>query len=270
MHLYSFYKKGHSSIKSISQYSSYQITGFPKILSHFLYLLYYTSPVENLVRPTELYQILLDNNITKKEFVNFLNKSGMIETIKKAEKFSLKDFKEELNKDSEIDEFLKIAVESGYTRIGDNAEDSLNLLFSNIIRETLETSKYIIKGYIDQNIKTNPLKELFRQLGQKVKSLNPSVDIDKIDEIADKNFQKILNSYKKYQNNTDKFFENLEKMLNFVGDKMKRKLFKLYDMVPDTLNKSESIINWEIYNKLNLNKNKNIYLVIDFDKFKLK
>jgi hypothetical protein len=263
MHLYDAYKKKSTSVRSMSQYSSYKRGGLPPVLSEFLYLLYYTTSIENTVRPTELYGMLLDEGITKKDFVNFLNKSNMIKTIDKAKNFSLDEYKLVLNHDPIISEFLREVVKSGYKRIGDNAEDSLNILFINISNGALETASDIFNDYFMQSVMDNPANRLLELIG-----LSDSVDFSKNQQIVDKNFKKILNNYKKYENNPNGFFVNIQKMLNFVGDKMKRKLFKLYDMVPQTLNKSESIINWEIYTKLNANKK--IHLTLDFDKFKSK
>jgi hypothetical protein len=264
MHLYDVYKKGSASIKSMSQYSSYQKGGFPPIISDFLYLLYYTTSIENRVRPTELYQILLDEGVTKKDFVNFLNKSNMIKTIDKAKNFSLDDYKNKLNNDRIISNFLDDVVKSGYKRIGgDNAEDVLNILFINISNDALGVASDIVKTYVMQNVMKNPADSFFELIG-----LSGSGSINKHQQVADRNFERILNDYKKYENNPNGFFVNIQKMLNFVGDKMKRKLFKLYDMVPETLNKSESIINWELYTKLNTNSK--IHLTVDFGKFKSK
>ncbi len=263
MHLYDVYRKGSVSIKSMSQYSSYQKGGLPPILSEFLHLLYYTTSIENTVRPTELYQILLDEGVTKKDFVNFLNKSNMIKTIDKAKNFSLDEYKNKLNNDVIISEFLNEVVKSGYKRIGDNAEDSLNILFINISNSALEVASDIVKTYVRQSVMDNPSSSFLHLIG-----LSDSEDFSKHQQIADKNFEKILNDYKKYENNPTDFFLNIQKMLNFVGNKMKRKLFKLYDMVPKTINKSESIINWELYTKLN--SNKKVYLNLDFSKFKPK
>ena len=48
---------------------------------------------------------------------------------------------------------------------------------------------------------------------------------------------------------------------------MKRKLYKLYDMVKETTNKS--IINWELHNKIN-SKNEKMVYTLDFKSFKRK
>jgi hypothetical protein len=263
MHLYELDKRGSSSVKSMSQYSSYQNSNFPKALSNLLYLLYYTTSIENSVRPVELYQMLLDEGITKKEFVDFLNKSDIIKTINKAKNFSLDEYKKLLNEDPVIYEFVEQAVLSGYDRIGKtNADEALNILFINISSKALDLASDTFRRYIMKNVMENPAVSLFKLI-----SGDDNV-IEKYQKVADENFDRILKDYSKYENNPNGFFLNIEKRLNFVGDKMKRKLFKLYDMVTENINKSESIINWDMYTKLN--SDSKIHLTIDFSKFKNK
>jgi hypothetical protein len=263
MHLYDSYKKGSSTIRSLSQYSSYRKSGFPTIISNFLHLLYYTTSIENTVRPSELYQILLDEGVTKKEFVSFLNQSNIIKTIDKAKNFSLDNFKTELDMDESVIEMVQDAISRGYDSIGTIAEDALNILFINISGGSMEMAGDIIRSYIKEKVIKNPSALLFGLLG-----LSDSEDLSKHQELANSNFENIIKDYRKYENNPIGFFVNIQKKLNFVGDKMKRKLFKLYDMVPDALNKSESIINWEMYTKLH--SDSKIHLTIDFSKFKSK
>lgn len=91
-------------------------------------------------------------------------------------------------------------------------------------------------------------------------------DIKAAEEKANKKFNQILKKYQKYERNPEKYFEYLEKYLNFVGRKTKRKLFKLYDMVENDKN---SIINWDLHNKIN-KKNENLVYTLDFKSFKNK
>ena len=57
-------------------------------------------------------------------------------------------------------------------------------------------------------------------------------------------------------------------MLNFEGNKMYKKLYKLYDMVENKKStKKGSIINWDLHNKINSKTEKIIY---KFDQFKNK
>lgn len=96
---------------------------------------------------------------------------------------------------------------------------------------------------------------------------NDSKEMREVEKLANKKFNQMLSKYQKYEKNPQKYFEYLEKKLNFVADKMKRKLYKLYDMVKDTTNKS--IINWDLHNKIN-SKNEKLVYTLDFKSFKRK
>jgi hypothetical protein len=62
--------------------------------------------------------------------------------------------------------------------------------------------------------------------------------------------QKFFNYVIKYQKNPTKFFENEFKNFNFVANKMLKKISKLYAMANDDEQVSESIINWELNQKI--------------------
>lgn len=96
--------------------------------------------------------------------------------------------------------------------------------------------------------------------------IKPDVDVESR-KIAGENFDRIVKGYIKYQKNPQKYFEMLEKRLNFVGDKMIKKLAKLYDMTPDTKTQ-ESIINWDLHQELLKKRGTPIHITINFDKFK--
>ena len=72
----------------------------------------------------------------------------------------------------------------------------------------------------------------------------------------------------KYKNNHDKYFDILEKRLNFAGKKMKRKLYKLYDMLDTDKKKTGDIFNWELHTKINSKNKKNESFILDFKSFK--
>lgn len=264
MHLYDVYKRKENSIESSAEYSSYQKSGFPKILSEFLHLLYYTTAVENTVRPTELYQTLLDNKITKSEFLEFVNNTDMIKKLTTAQNFSLEDFKIQLSKDESVVKMVEHVINKGYKSVGSVADDALNLLMINIVSGAIETSNIILKSFMYQaGESVDPHKAIFSIL-----SGGDIEEIEKANELANKKFNQIISKYKKYEKKPQKYFEYLEKMLNFVGDKTKRKLYKLYDMVKDT--KTNSIVNWDLHTKISSKKNEKLVWTLDFKSFNKK
>lgn len=249
MHLYDSFKSKEDSMDKLIEYGSYiEIGNFPRDISLFLYLLYYTSSKENLVRPTELYHKLLDNKITKDDFYEFVNKSDIMSTIKSAIDFDLGKFINKLDKNPEVIDIIDTISQDGrYVRIGSYGIDIMNILFNQISVGGVESAKNIIQHY----------NKRFR---------DPSIG----DDILYDNFNSVISKYDKYSKNPIKFFEYLEKKLNFDGRKMKRKLYKLYDMVENTENKdSKSILDWELHNKINSKNEKLITKYPDFSKIKL-
>lgn len=258
MHMYDEHKKKIGSIVSKSEYNSFQnIASFPKLISDFLYLLYYTSSNENTVRPTEIYHDMLEKEITKSDFVNYMKDNDIITKLSNAEKFSMKEFKDKLNNDKEVIETVDKMSNNGYDRIGSYADDILNLLMINLINENIDTVRNILKNYIDRS--TSPFDMLFSSFMG-----TSSEDNEK----ADSFFKKIVKSYMKYKNNHDKYFDILEKRLNFAGKKMKRKLYKLYDMLDTDKKKTGDIFNWELHTKINSKNKKNESFILDFKSFK--
>ena len=258
MHMYDEHKRKSGSIISKSEYDTFQsISSFPKLISDFLYLLYYTSSNENTVRPTEIYHDMLEKEITKSDFVNYMKDNDIISKLSKAEKFSMKEFKDKLNNDKEVIEIVAKMSNNGYDRIGSYADDILNLLMINLINENIDTIKNILKNYVDRS--TSPFDMLFSSFMG-----TSSEDNEKVDSF----FKKIVKSYMKYENNHDKYFYILEKRLNFAGKKMKRKLYKLYDMLDTDKKKTGDIFNWELHTKINSKNKKNESFILDFKSFK--
>lgn len=261
MHLYDHYKTRSFGIKKNIDYSSFQSVQFPGPLRRLLFLLYFTSDFENSVRPSELYQSIVDSGITKNEFVNFLNESEVGKMLKSAKNFSLSELKKQLDKDPKTKELVEDAKSSGYQSVGSISDDALNLLFVNIVNTALDSSKEIIDLFLNTQAQKNPTNIFFQMIG-----IKPDVDVESR-KIAQENFDRIVKSYIKYEKNPQKYFEMLEKRLNFVGDKMIKKLAKLYDMTPDTKTQ-ESIINWNLHQELLKKRGTPIHITINFDKFK--
>lgn len=262
MHMYENFKVKTTGITNRVQYVSYQGVNMPPVLSKFTYLLYYTSSIENTVRPTEVYQSILDNDITKDQFEKFLQENIVIKKLKDAKNFSLSKLKKEIENDEIVNRMVQDAINDGYKSIGSVSDDALNLLFINLVNVALGEAKNIIDKFVSKSQKLSPF-DLFRSLlGQgREKSEEEKEALD----IANENFKRLIKSYMKYEDNPIKYFEKLEKMINFVGDKMLRKIYKIYDMVPDVKSTRESVINWDLHTKLN---SKGIHIEINFDKFK--
>jgi len=131
-HLFDDSKIKSKKIDDYAYYKSYQIGGFPKVIRDFTFLLYYTTTIENLVRPSEMYSDMIDKNITKSKFAEYLKSSEIIKNLKESRDFSFEDFINEINNDSDIEMMLQGAEDKGYNRTGDNAKDVLQLALINM------------------------------------------------------------------------------------------------------------------------------------------
>jgi hypothetical protein len=258
MHFYDKSKLPKDTIEKRAEYVSYQKGGFPPMINDFLHLLYYMTGIENVVRPSELQQMISDNMITKSEFKDFVNSTEMMKNIKRAEKFSLEEFKNELENDKEVIRMVKTSISKGYNSIGSVSDDALNLIVINVSHGALDATKRLLKDYLFSfTRKMNPLESLLR-----------SSELTKREERANKEFNRILKKYQKYESNPQKYFELLEKNLNFTGNKLKIKLFKLFDMAKED-KKDNSIINWDLHTKIT-QKSEGLVYTLDFESFKSK
>lgn len=256
MHLFDYYKNNKRGILKDSEYISYTSNykeDFPVLIKQFIYLLYYTTSFENTVRPTQLYHQLLINKVKKSEFINFMKDNEIDKTIKKAEHFSISQFKEDLNNDKEVKEYVDRITKDGYVRIGDYAEDMLNLLMMSLIERNLKNIDSSLDSYIKQE---SWLDFLTSQIDGK-----PNDKIIELNKRKSYFFNKMENNYKKYEGNHRKYFNYLEKSLNLAGNKMKRKLYKLYDMIDE----NNHIIDWNLHSKIN---EKNEKIILKFSSFK--
>lgn len=237
MHIYDEFKTKSRSLKQRGEYGAFNIQSFPMILKEILYLLYYTTTIENSVRPVEMYQDMIWNNVKKSQFKSYIEESEIINTLKKAENFTLESYKKVLDSSNEIEEFLKDAKSKGYKSVGKNSDDALNILGISIINKTLKDVDNFIKGYMSSYF-------------------GGEVDNDK----ANKKINSIVKSYEKFKDN-DEYFEFLIKNLNFTGKKMKKKLYKLYDMIEE----KKVIVDWNTYCEITGSE---IVYSMDFNSFK--
>jgi len=83
----------------------------------------------------------------------------------------------------------------------------------NIASGALDTTDGILKSYMSQSSRSvNPLDILFTIIGGV-----DNEEMRKAEKLANKKFNQILNKYQKYEKDPQKYFEYLEKKLNFVA-----------------------------------------------------
>lgn len=264
-HMYDFIKRSDVGIEEVTEYESYLGTPFPKEILDLTHLIYFTSTAENLVRPSELFADIKHNKINKDNFMEFMKNHNVIKTLDEAINFNIDDFKKSL-KSENISNFLdnleKNQPEFKKIRTGDNVQDMLNIFFRTISNNLMRNTDDAIKNYLMSRV-SNKLNNGFVDIISLF--INDESDL----KLAQETMNKVIRMIKKYDNNPESFITFLIKRLNFVGLKMKKKLYKLYDMVSDKEKNDKSILNWELHNKIN-SKNEKVSLVIDFDNFKNK
>lgn len=228
-HAYDHFKKPEESIPSSVEYQSSIGFGFGvKPLHEFFFDVYYSHQTENLVRATEIYTKIKTDNISKKEFLEFLLKTESYERYKKLKNYTFDELYDSLLNYVDVikdrldsnnidipetdDEVVKLILNLAYTNITDKKIDSLNNRLSVGFAEALM-------------------------------GIDPESDKGKF-------FAKNVSKFTKYEDDYLGFYKNEIKKFNKVGDEMVKKISKLYAIANDEDSKQSDVIT-KIYNKVN-------------------
>ena len=218
-HFYDYHKKKVGSSKDHINYIQMDefATGI-HCLDKFFYYLYYSSSVESLVRATEIGTYIKIGDVKKKEFFEFLKSNDVYKILNDMSKYNIDFFYKELLKN--MDQIIKF----------------LNILKFNVGTDE-ENIESVLKISLNHafNKKIESLKKHLKQIDSTLLYFN--------DNAVDEFFEHFNKIFKKYENKPIKFFEDQIKMINFIGDKYKRKVIKLYDIIDE-----EPI---EIHNNIN-------------------
>jgi hypothetical protein len=118
-------------------------------------------------------------------------------------------------------------------------EKVLHLLYVNLVNNTIE--------YFDKMTSTpfDALKSLFNQTFG-----GGMLGVDEDEENLNKVRQKFINYLTKYEKNPIMFFKDRCEQLSYDANKIIKRLGKLYAMAEDDQPMNESILNWELHQKL--------------------
>ena len=231
-HKYDDFKKPKTSLTARGEYGAFTGNNFGDItpINKFIHNLYFTHTIENLVRPSELAGAIDAGEITKKGFYNFLTNNRVYQKLKEIQGFTYEGFREDLMNDIDKIKELFDTNNIDYEGISDEqiVDRTLELLLLNLRQWKAESTHRLLMD--------NPIEMLMGFKGKKGKF-----------------FGKYLQKLLKYEGDFKKYFEYEQKMFNFVATKMIKKISKLYAMTKDDTN--ESIINWELWQKVNGSKN---------------
>ena len=207
-HVYDKYMIGYELLADIVDYQTFASnrTGFDEI-DKFIYLLYVVSHTENLVRPSEIAGQIQSSDITKSEFKEFLEGNRLYKELLEIKYWSYNKLKSDLMKDIKT-------IRSRFDGISETEtnQDIINVVLRSSYESIVDKSSDIMIDILDLD---NGIKILMGKIKKE--------DID------------FYNSYisKRIFKNKDEFFLFWEKKLNFEGEKMIKKIAKLYDMCKD-------------------------------------
>ena len=214
----------------------------PVIDQKFFRYLYYISIAENLVRPTEVASKLKSENITKSQFRGFLENNRVYKELIEVKNFTYEKLIEGMNERMDRVDALLDHINEDTSQMTDQEKIKrvLELVYINLANIKLETFDEMVSS------KEDGLKQFFKQLMGGV----PSFMSDDNEKNMEQLRQKFISSVIKYEKDPLKFFQVECEKFNYVATKMLKKIGKLYAMAKDDEPVNESIINWELHQKL--------------------
>ena len=214
----------------------------PVIDQKFFRYLYYISIAENLVRPTEVASKLKSENITKSQFRGFLENNRVYKELIEVKNFTYEKLIEGMNERMDRVDALLDHINEDTSQMTDQEKIKrvLELVYINLANIKIETFDEMVSS------KEDSLKQFFKQLMGGV----PSFMSDDNEKNMEQLRQKFISSVIKYEKDPLKFFQVECEKFNYVATKMLKKIGKLYAMAKDDEQVNESIINWELHQKL--------------------
>lgn len=226
-HAFDAYKKDTESFSERTDYTTitqFGAFGLPSVKQFFHYL-YLATNAEILVKPSEVASRMDSNEINKKQFLEFLLNDKTYEQFSYMYNLTFEKFFESVmtDKDKIVGIFNRSNIE-----VPNNDDE----LFNELLRYLyIELGNDKINLLSDMMIE-DPMEGFFGFKGHK-----------------NDFYESMMKLYTKYENNPTKFFESEIKSLNFVGERMMKKLGKLYSIAKDDTSQSDIIK--RIYNKVN-------------------
>jgi len=217
--------------------------GIPAIDRVFYRYMYYIHAIENLVRPTEVAYTMKRKNITKSQFKEFLENNRVYRELVEIKNFTFDDFISQLKEQEErLDKLIEhIDEDPSNMTLDEKINRVLEVAYIDLVNNRMELFMIMTEHAMDEFLKFgSQLGLLPSGAEEKVKQL------EKTDEVR----QKFLKYVMKYEKNPTKFFENEIENFQYVANKMIKKISKLFAMAKDDEPVSESIINWELHQKV--------------------
>jgi hypothetical protein len=230
-HFYDGRKKPKQALKKRIDYVVSSNKSFANIdsVNEFIHYLYYSNVIESLVRPSEIAALLESGQINKKDFYTFLTSTRTYTRLNDMRNFSYEKLRNGIKDEMKKVKYIFDMNDIDYS---DMSEDEIVETVLKLVHMNLLNWKHDV---VMRYIVTNPLEALFGFTGEK--------------EVFYKNYVRTLD---KFDGNYKKFYEYEIKKMNYVGNKMIKKIAKLYDVATDL--QKESIIDWQVWKLINENK----------------
>ena len=230
-HYYDGHKKPINNLVTRVQYDVASSESFANInpINEFLHYIYYSHVIESLVRPTEIAALIDAGEIDKKGFYKFLTSTRTYQRLNDMRNFSYELLKEKLMGD--YNKIIRLLDRINFDYEGMSKEE----VIENVLRLVYINFRNWKHSLMVKRLTSDFFEAIAGFSGAKQKFLE--------------NYEKIL---EKFGNDYEKFFRYEIKLMNKMGDKMIRKIGKVYDLARETQN--ESIINWELWKLINENK----------------
>lgn len=207
-HVYDNFKQKFQNPQERAIYQASTNFGFNfEPLDRFLHDMYFTSANENLVRPSEISAAIQTGEISQKDFINFLRSNDTYRNLRRIADFSVENFKKEILKDQKgLNKLLKkVKLKPKEMTDEEKVEAAIKVLYSTTVNARIENYQNILTSHF--------LETLLGFQGEKRKV-----------------FEKFANRNARFQNDPEGFIRAYEKYFKFIGEKMIKKISKLYDI----------------------------------------
>jgi hypothetical protein len=231
-HFFDYRMKPEGSSIEMTKYKSYSETnvGIPPI-DKFIFALYFTHSIENLVRPTQLASNVKSLNITQKEFYDFFVNSDLFKTLKEIQTSSFDKFIGEMFQYvPKIKEYLK--NETNIPNVMSLSEYEVIDIVMDMTYNSLSNTQ---AGTMHRMLISSPLEMILGFMGNKKEF-----------------FDKFIREIRKYGDGSE-FFEGEFQFFKRVSTKMIKKISKIYSLIPNInqteTNENKSIKHPDLYHK---------------------
>lgn len=250
-HVYDSYKKKYEPIGTRVDYMVYNkfitggVGGICPPIRNKLFLMYFFSKIENLVRPSEIYSHMMVNKITKEEFLNELKSMDVYKYISYGMNYSTETLKDELLLDFDcVNEVLKANdIPHMGVSVDEQIETYMNVIPKIVANES--AGKFVSHIQSFEVMGKNSLEQLFSMLGvRREDDETMKYKQARMDEYMRKLIARV--------ENPEKFYDFIQKFINFNSEKIFKKISKVYSLLPsEKENEIHSKINKRVMKETN-------------------